>query len=154
LSLLDSDRIQSIGANGAYVALADGQWSDLLPKVVQIKLLRSFEDTGLFAGVGRALEGPPGDFQLVIDIRKFHVTPSLSAEVELGSKLVDGKGRVLATRVLRASASADALRAAAVASALEQAFGRVGDELVTWVTRAIAELGVPKTVVPKKTVGG
>jgi phospholipid/cholesterol/gamma-HCH transport system substrate-binding protein len=154
LSVLDSDRIQSIASNGAYVALADGQWSDLLPKVVQIKLMRSFEDTGLFAGVGRALEGPSGDFQLVIDIRKFHVNPSLSAEVELGAKLVDSKGRVVAARVLRASAAAEAVRAPAAASALEQAFGQVGAELVSWITGTIAELGVPKTVVPKRTVGG
>ena len=154
LSLLDSDRIQSLAANGAYVALADGQWSDLLPKVVLIKLLRSFEDAAVFVGVGRALEGPAGDFQLVIDIRKFHVTPSLSAEVELGAKLIDGKGRVLATRVLRAAKSAEALHASPVVSALEQAFGQVGGELVSWVTRTIVELGVPKTVVPKKTIGG
>ena len=154
LSLLDSDRIQSIAANGAYVALADGQWSDLLPKVVQIKLQRSFEDAAVFVGVGRALEGPAGDFQLVIDIRKFHVTPSLSAEVELGAKLIDGKGRVLATRVLRAAKSAEALHASPVVSALEQAFGQIGGELVSWVARTIVELGVPKTVVPKKTIGG
>ena len=42
LSVLDSDRIQSTTPTGAYAALADGQWSDLLPKVVQIKLLALF----------------------------------------------------------------------------------------------------------------
>ena len=84
LSVLDSDRIQSVSAQGAYLALPEAQWSDLLPKVVQIKLLRAFEDASLLASVGRSLEGPPGDFQLLIDIRKFHVDASLSAEVELG----------------------------------------------------------------------
>ena len=41
LSVLDSDRIQSVSATGAYLALPDAQWSDLLPKVVQMALARS-----------------------------------------------------------------------------------------------------------------
>lgn len=154
LSVLDNDRIQSTSLTGAYAALNDGQWSDLLPKVVQIKLLRSFEDASLFAGVSRSLEGPPGDFQLIIDIRKFHVGSNLSAEVELGSRLVDSKGRVVATRVLRSSVPADALLAPAATSALDQAFGQVGAELVAWTARSIAELGLPKTVIPKRAIGG
>ena len=78
LSVLDSDRIQSVSAQGAYVALPDAQWSDLLPKLVQTKLLRAFEDASLLASVGRSLEAPPGDFLLVIDIRKFYVNASLA----------------------------------------------------------------------------
>jgi phospholipid/cholesterol/gamma-HCH transport system substrate-binding protein len=154
LSVLDSDRIQSTTLTGAYAALSDGQWSDLLPKVVQMKLLRSFEDASLFAGVSRSLEGPPGDFQLIIDIRKFHVGSNLSAEVELGSRLVDSKGRVLATRVLQGSVPATALLAPAATSALDKAFGQVGAQLVAWTARSIAELGLPKNVVPKRAVGG
>jgi phospholipid/cholesterol/gamma-HCH transport system substrate-binding protein len=154
LSVLDSDRIQSTTPTGAYAALADGQWSDLLPKVVQTKLLRSFEDASLFAGVARSLEGPAGDFQLIIDIRKFHIGSNLSAEVELGSRLVDSKGRVIATRVLQGSVPAIALLAPAATSALDRAFGQVGAELVAWTARSIAELGLPKNVVPKRAVGG
>ncbi len=154
LSVLDNDRIQSTSPTGAYAALSDGQWSDLLPKVVQIKLLRSFEDASLFAGVSRSLEGPPGDFQLIIDIRKFHVGSNLSAEVELGSRLVDSKGRVVATRVLRGSVPANTLLAPAATSALDQAFGQVGAELVAWTARSIAELSLPKNVVPKRAIGG
>lgn len=154
LSVLDSDRIQSTTLTGAYAALSDGQWSDLLPKVVQMKLLRSFEDASLFAGVSRSLEGPPGDFQLIIDIRKFHVGSNLSAEVELGSRLVDSKGRVIATRVLQGSVPATALLAPAATSALDRAFGQVGAELVAWTARSIAELGLPKSVVPKRAIGG
>ena len=154
LSVLDSDRIQSTTPTGAYAALSDGQWSDLLPKVVQTKLLRSFEDASLFAGVGRLFEGTAGDFQLIIDIRKFHIGSNLSAEVELGARLVEGKGRVVATRVLRSSAPADALLAPAATSALDKAFGQVGAELVAWTARSSAELGLPKNVVPKRAIGG
>ena len=154
LSVLDSDRIQSTSASGAYAALSDGQWIDLLPKVVQMKLLRSFEDAAVFAGVSRSVDGPPGDFQLIIDVRKFHVASNLSAEVDLGSRLVDSKGRVVATRVLRSSVPANALLAPAATSALDQAFGQFGAELVAWTARSIAELGLPKTVVPKRAIGG
>jgi ABC-type uncharacterized transport system auxiliary subunit len=49
LAALDSERIQTISASGAYVSLPDAQWSDALPKLVQVTLLRSLEDSGSFA---------------------------------------------------------------------------------------------------------
>jgi phospholipid/cholesterol/gamma-HCH transport system substrate-binding protein len=154
LSVLDNDKIQSVSSTSAYMALPDAQWSDLLPKVVQMALARSLEDAGLFAGVSRPLDGVPGDYQLALDIRKFQLAPSLSADVEIGAKLLDGKGRIVATRVLRASVSAETSTGPAAASALNQAFARVGTELIAWTARTIAELAGPKNVVPKKAIGG
>ena len=103
-SVLDSDRIQSISATGAYTAFADAQWGDLLPKLVQMSVARSLEDAGLSASVSRPVDGFAGDFQLVLDIRKFHLVLNQMGEVELGAKLLDGKGRILASRVVRKSA--------------------------------------------------
>jgi hypothetical protein len=46
------------------------------------------------------------------------------------------------------------LLAPAATSALDQAFGEVGAELIAWTARSIAELGLPKNVVPKRAIGG
>ena len=156
LGALDSDRIQSTSEGGVTSALADAQWSDMLPKVLQTKIIRSFEDANLFAGVTRPLEALATDFQLLIDIRKFQMTasPDLTAEVEFVGKIVDSKGRIVATRIFRASAHAEAAGAPAAVAALDQAFGRVGPELVVWTARSISDLAAPKAGSPKKTTGG
>src|SRR5262249_26691039 len=103
LAALDSERIQTLSASGAYASVPDAQWSDALPKLVQVTLLRRLEDAGRFSGVTRPLEGTTSDIQLVLDIRKFQISPNLSAEVEIGCKLVGSNGRIMTTRT-RASA--------------------------------------------------
>lgn len=151
-SVLDSDRIQSISETGAYTAFGDAQWGDLLPKLVQTSVARFLEDAGLSASVSRPVDGFAGDFQLVLDIRKFHFLNQMG-EVELGAKLLDGKGRILASRVVRNSAPAQALTGPAVAAALNHAFAGVATELAAWTASAMAELIQAKGVMPKK-VGG
>ena len=152
-SLLDSDRIQSLAETGAYAAFADAQWGDLLPKLVQTTLARSFEDAGLSASVSRPVDGFAGDFQLALDIRKFHLALNQVAEVELGAKLLDAKGRIVAAHVARDGAPAQAATGPAVAAALNRAFAAVARELATWTARTITELDPPKSVIPKKAAG-
>ena len=151
--MLDSDRIQSISETGAYTAFGDAQWGDLLPKLVQTSLARTLEDAGLSASVSRPVDGFAGEFQLVLDIRKFHLGLNQVGEVELGAKLLDGKGRIVASRVVRNSAPAQALTGPAVAAALNRAFASVATELAAWTASAITEPSQPKGVMPKKATG-
>src|SRR5262245_57477154 len=137
-SVLDNDRIQSISETGAYTAVADAQWGDLLPKLVQTSLARALENAGLAASVSRPVDGFAGDFQLVIDIRKFHLINQLG-EVELGAKLLDGKARIVASRVVRNTAPAENSTGPAVAGALNRAFAAVATELATWTASTMAE---------------
>jgi phospholipid/cholesterol/gamma-HCH transport system substrate-binding protein len=152
-SVLDSDRIQTMSETGAYTAFADAQWGDLLPKLVQTSLARSLEDAGLSTSVSRPMDGVAGDFQLLVDIRRFHLISSQMVEVELGAKLLDGKGRIIASRVVRNSAPAAASTGAAVAAALKGAFAGVATELATWSASVMAEHSQPKGVMPKKAGG-
>jgi len=154
VAALDSERIQTASANGAYASVPDAQWSDTLPKLLQLKILRSLEDAGRFAGVSRPLEGLTTDFQLVLDVRKFQISPNLMAEVELGCKMLAANGRIIATRIFRASVAAEGLGAPAAVAALDKAFGQAGAELVSWATNAAYEPAPPRTVVPKRTSGG
>ena len=150
LATLDSEKIQAEAAGGAISALPDVQWSDVLPRLLQTKIIRSLEDSNAFAGVSRPLDALIGDFQLVIDIREFQISPGLTAEVELGGKIVDGNGRIIATRVFRASASAASPEAPAAVAALDQAFAGAGPELVAWAVHTISERGAPDAAPPKK----
>lgn len=152
LSVLDSDRIQSISAAGSYTAFADAQWSDLLSKLVQMSFARSLEDVGLTAAATRTVDSLAADFQIALDIRKFQLASSQEGEIELGAKLVDSKGRIIVTRVARASARAQSATGPAAAAALNQAFASVTSELVAWIARNL-ELNQSKAVVPRKAAG-
>ena len=160
LAALDTDKIQSKSADGVSAALPDAQWSDTLPKLLQMKIIRSFEDANLFAAVSRPLEGLTGDFQLLIDIRKFQMAASVvvTAEVEFAGKVLDNKGRIVATRIFRATAPAGAAGAPAAVVALDQAFGTAAAELVVWAGRTISDqneaVRAPKRIAPKKTTRG
>jgi phospholipid/cholesterol/gamma-HCH transport system substrate-binding protein len=154
LAALDTERVQSASANGAFANLPDAQWSDALPKLVQTKILRSVEDAGRFSGVSRPLEGLAADLQLVLDIRKFQLAANGTADVEFGCKIVAGNGRIIATRVFRAAVAAEAASAPAAVAALDRAFGQAGSDLVAWVGRAANEPPLPKAVLPGRTSGG
>jgi phospholipid/cholesterol/gamma-HCH transport system substrate-binding protein len=160
LAALDTEKIQSTSAGGVTSALPDAQWSDTLPRLLQMKIIRSFEDAKALAGVSRPLEGLIADFQLFIDIRKFQVlvSPALTAEVEFAGKVVDNKGRIVATRVFHATAPAAADGAPAAAAALDQAFGKAAADLVLWGARTITDqyegAGTPKDVAPRRATKG
>lgn len=154
LGVLDSERIQTSLANGAFASLPDVQWSDALPKLLQVKLLRSLEDAGRFAGVSRPLDGLTSELQLLVDVRKFQIGPNLAAEVELGGKILGKNGRIVAMRVFRAAVTAESAVAPAAVAALDQAFGQVGSELVSWAGHAATEPAAPRAAVPRRPSGG
>jgi phospholipid/cholesterol/gamma-HCH transport system substrate-binding protein len=154
LAALDTERIQTVSADGSYASLPDAQWSDALPKLLQLKLLRGLEDAGGFAGVSRPLEGVTGDLQLVLDLRKFQIAPDLTAEVEIGSKLLGSNGRIMATRTFRASLPVEGRGVPAAVAALDKAFGQVAGDLLVWTARAANEPTAPRAVAPKRSGGG
>lgn len=156
LAALDSEKIQSTLPGGAASPLPDVQWSDVLPKLLQMKFIRGFEDAKVFSGVNRPLEGLSFDFQVLIDIRRFQLAAPAAgtAEVELAGKILDGKGRIVATQVFASATRIDGEGAAAGVAALDQAFARAGSELMVWATRTVGERAErndrPKAPTPKK----
>jgi phospholipid/cholesterol/gamma-HCH transport system substrate-binding protein len=160
LAALESEKIQSLSAAGVASALADAQWSDMLPKLVQVKLIRALEDAGLFAGVSRPLDGLNADVQLLLDIRKFQVAavPAPAGEVEIAGKVLDDKGRIVATRIFRAVAPTEAEGTPAAAAALDRAFGRAAADLVPWAARTVGaqheKADTPKPTPPRKATRG
>ncbi|MBM1172209.1 ABC-type transport auxiliary lipoprotein family protein [Microvirga arabica] len=138
LVLFDTQKILIRPRAGESVAL-DAQWSDSLPKLLQAKIIQSFENADYVQTVARPIDGLAADYQLVIDIRSFQVslTPEPRAEVEFTAKILGGDGRIVGARILQEGVPVRATDAAAAAVGLDEAFGKAATELVLWVSTLI-----------------
>jgi phospholipid/cholesterol/gamma-HCH transport system substrate-binding protein len=140
----DSDKLVT-ESEGGLVGSATTRWADTLPKLIQARVLQSFENNGSLGQVARFTEGAPAD-QLALDIRRFQIVtaPEMMAEVELGAKVVTIEGRIVAASIFKASAIAKKPDGPEAASALDTAFGNVLTALLPWAANAIAgELEMP-----------
>jgi phospholipid/cholesterol/gamma-HCH transport system substrate-binding protein len=142
LMSLDSERIATLSSDRTLSALPDVQWSDAVTRIVQAAVIHALEDSRAFGGVSRPLEDLTADFRLAIDVRKFQIALGQAAEVELGAKIIDSKGRIIATQVFRANAPAGGADATAVVAGVDQAFGKAGPELAAWVVRVVVGQGM------------
>jgi phospholipid/cholesterol/gamma-HCH transport system substrate-binding protein len=115
----------------------NSQWSDVLPALVQAKLLQSFENYDIAHAPLRGDALSEGGTRLVIDLRRFDVavTPELRATIGLSAKLVGG-GRVKAARIFEHSARMDGLTATQAAAAFGVAFDGLARDIVTWTASA------------------
>jgi phospholipid/cholesterol/gamma-HCH transport system substrate-binding protein len=135
--LLDTRRILARGKADESEPLNGGQWSDNLPKLVQMRVIQSFENANLAGSVDRQLDDVKADYQLLLDIRSFQLAtaPAPVADVELTAKIVGNEGRIVQTKTFHATAPANGTDAPA--AALNAAFGQTATELVAWVAGAI-----------------
>jgi cholesterol transport system auxiliary component len=137
LAILETERIVVRPAEGQVAYLAGAQWSDRLPRLLQARLVQSFENASRLRAVGRPGERLTADYQLVTDIRAFNITATspASAEVEIAVKLVvDRTGRILGARVFKVSIPARAAEGPDAVAALDTAFGEAAIEIVRWAT--------------------
>ncbi|MET0606781.1 MAG: ABC-type transport auxiliary lipoprotein family protein [Beijerinckiaceae bacterium] len=136
LLFYDGDRIV-VRSGGQVSVLKGGQWADRLPKLIQARLIQTYENVGHVAGIGKPGERIVPDRQVNFDIRAFEVDVERSeAVVEITVKLVtDQTGQVGAAKVFLAREPVSAIDAAAAAAALDRALSRVLIEIVTWTAR-------------------
>ena len=137
---LDTQRFLVRSNEGESPTFADARWSDNLPKLMQAKIIQSFENAK-YVRVRRYLEGVSADNQLLIDIRHFRVviSPNPMAEVELGAKLLSTDSRILEARIFHAAAPVEAMNAPAAAAGLDQAFEKTATELVLWTLEVMSK---------------
>jgi len=132
--LFDSQKILIRADDGTYSSLANAQWADNLPKLVQARIVQSFENAHQLAEVSRPLEQLNPQYRLELGIRAFYLEPAPKpkAMVEITARLVSDKGAVADARVFSASASAKSTDATDATAALNAAFAEVAKEIVTW----------------------
>jgi phospholipid/cholesterol/gamma-HCH transport system substrate-binding protein len=120
-------------------SFAGTQWSDSLPKLLQSKVVESFENAKSLGAVARPAEGLNADYQLLIDIRAFQIslTPQAQALIEFSAKILGHDGKIIATKIFRSIVPVGSIDASAAASALDQAFGKTAVDLVTWASPLI-----------------
>jgi phospholipid/cholesterol/gamma-HCH transport system substrate-binding protein len=120
-------------------SFAKAEWSDNVPRLLQAKIIQSFENAGLAQAVARPGDGVAADKQLTIDIRKFQISAFRDpmAEIEFAARLLSDNGRVVEAKVFRASVPLTAMNASSAAAALDQAFGTCATELVNWAAGII-----------------
>jgi phospholipid/cholesterol/gamma-HCH transport system substrate-binding protein len=130
---LDTRKIVTLAAHGEQRGIPDAQWSDNIPKLIQARIVQSFEDAK-FMKVSRPLDGLASEFQLTLDLRGFHVTAGDKPEaiVEFAAKILDKDGHILAGNVFRATHPVVEFGTSATVAYLNDAFGKVTAELVTW----------------------
>ncbi|WP_299864902.1 ABC-type transport auxiliary lipoprotein family protein [uncultured Hoeflea sp.] len=140
LKALDSEQIVIRPSPSAIQYLADSQWSDRLPKIVQDKLVQAFENSGRVGGVGRPGDGLAIDFKIITAIRAFEIKADAGEQalVEISAKVLnDRNGEVSATRIFRATAAVTGSGNAAYVQSLDRAFEQVVTEMVAWTLARI-----------------
>jgi ABC-type sulfate/molybdate transport systems ATPase subunit len=116
----------------------EAQWADSIPKLLQARLIESFENYDITHAPVRAADGVQNDGQLVIDIRRFQIATDgdPAADIALSARILDKDGKVVASRLFQQSRKLDKIEPAAAAAAFSEAFGRMAKDLIGWTVEA------------------
>ena len=118
---------------------ADFLWADSIPKLLQARLIESFENYDIAHAPLRAADIGQTDFQLLIDVRHFDIAmdSNPAAEIGLSARIVDKNGKAIASRLFQDSEKFDKIEPQSAVSAFNQAFGRIAKELIAWTVQAL-----------------
>ena len=131
---IDSDRVIVRDSSGALSFVGGAQWADRVPKLVQVRLIQTFENANRLGSVARPGDRITPEVQLLTDIRSFNIdAASGTAVVEISAKLVgDRSGDIRRARLFSARVPAEAVDGAGAAQALDRALSQVLVEIVRW----------------------
>ena len=80
LILFDSQKILIRSDAGTYTNIDNAQWADNLPKLIQARLVQSFENAHQLGAVSRPLEQLTAEYRLELSIQSFQITPRTVAQ--------------------------------------------------------------------------
>ncbi|MET3996734.1 MCE family protein [Bradyrhizobium sp. MOS001] len=125
--------------SGDNAGFAEFLWADSIPKLVQARLIDSFENYDIAHAPLRTSDLGQADYQLLIDIRRFRIATEGEARVEIGlsARIVDKNGKVVASRLVETSEKLDKVEPAAAVAAFDTAFARIAKELIGWTVQAV-----------------
>ena len=139
-TMLDNEKIAVRKSSTENGSLEGGQWSDSLPRLLQLRFMQSFENAGYAGSLGKPADGFTADYQLLIDVRSFQLATAQepTAEIEFGAKILSSDGKIVAGRLFQAKTLAKAADVGAATSALNEAFADLARQLVVWVSETLA----------------
>ena len=125
--------------SGDNPGFADFLWADSIPKLVQARLIDSFENYDIAHAPLRTSDLGQADYQLLIDIRRFRIATDGETRVEIGlsARIVDKNAKVVASRLVETSEKLDKVEPAAAVAAFDAAFARIAKELIGWSVQAV-----------------
>jgi len=130
----DTQKILVRSADGTYSSVQDGQWADNLPKLMQARILESFENAHQLSAVSRPYDQLSAQYRLELGIRNFQISliPAPTAVVEITARILDDKGKVVGAQLFSDSVAAKSAKAADAVDALDKAFAVTAKQLVDW----------------------
>jgi phospholipid/cholesterol/gamma-HCH transport system substrate-binding protein len=122
-----------------YPGFAEFLWADSIPKLLQARLIDSFENYDMAHAPLRATDIGQADYQLLIDIRRFRIDTEGDpvVDIALSARIVDKNGKVVASRLVEAREKLDKIEPAAAVDAFNAAFARIAKELVGWTIQSV-----------------
>jgi phospholipid/cholesterol/gamma-HCH transport system substrate-binding protein len=138
VTMYDTQRIVFSPANNS-PEFANAQWADTIPRLMQARLLQSFENYDIKHPPLRSGEGLEVDYQLLIDIREFQVDAAAAptANIAFSARLVGKDGKMIAAKVFTASKPVEKVEPASVVSAFDAAFAATARELIAWTVQTL-----------------
>ncbi len=126
------------------LALLPGiKWTDKLPRLLQSRLIESFEGVRAVSSVSNGRDSIRSNFVLQVTIRSFQVNAdglNGMAAVALYVKLIHkGTGRVLSQRLFKSSNHVSLKESKFAATGLNKSFQSVARQIVRWVVRVNTE---------------
>lgn len=140
LKSLNSEMIVVRPGAGEITYLGDAQWSDRLPRMMQEKLIQTFENSARIRSVAKPGEGVVVDYNITTNIRGFELVDEASdyALVALSVKIIhDRSGRVRATKIFQAQVPLASIEPETGVAALDEALNVVLRDVLSWVVRVI-----------------
>lgn len=134
LQTLDGSAIIVKSEGGAVSQLDGVQWADRLPKLVQTRLIQTFENGSRLGRVARPGEGVVANYALGSEIRRFEVSSTSSeAVVEISARLIETvSGRVVSAKIFSARVPVAGITGPGAARALDEALSSVLLQIVRW----------------------
>ena len=149
LLAFNTDKILTEPAPDESLPLENARWTDSLPILAQATLLQTFDKAGYAQSVTRTIGDFPSNFQLRIDIQRFHVTTSgePTAEIVFQVKLLDPDGEIVDSKLFKTSTPATGSDARAYVNALSAAFDKMEREILEWTTAKLDATPIPPVTV-------
>ena len=122
-----------------YPGFADALWADSIPKLLQARLIESFENYDIAHAPLRTTDTGQSDFQLLIDLRRFRIATDSEPTVEIGlsARILDKDGKVVASRLFEDSQKFDKVDPPLAVAAFNDAFGRIAKDMIAWTMQAL-----------------
>jgi cholesterol transport system auxiliary component len=134
----DGDRIVVRTGPAAVAVVKGAQWTDRLPRLLQSRLIQTFENAHLVRSVSRPGDGVTADRALAWEIRRFEMDAATGqAVVDISVRVLDTSGRVLAAQIFTAQAPGDPGQGATASVALDAASNEVLRQIVSWASTRV-----------------